>query len=306
LSDNGGKAIVSFVSPLKHGITVGEFVKLDFSYGTSTGPTDTFQVYSLGDGTFGSDLYIFNLLNPGFLGTTFSDGTIGTAKRVIIDTNLTETTSKYYVRRNKILTNPQNAIMAKAAFEQNIFKDNRKLERAPFTPNAIRRYLGQRFLPIPEKLIEELKGCVDVFDRNAYEKVKEIMRMKKDNKYKIEVYNPRMRRWELKEYKTRKFYKDIFGIIYTLGGIQPQFQGVNKVLQQFKDIQYQFFQDLNHRPNMPSHFMILDLLLKQNGHEPYYKIPSLKNEKARREAINILSYLQSNVRKAHGTIEELV
>jgi hypothetical protein len=139
LSDDGGKDIVSFVSPLKHGIRVGEFVKLDFSYGTSTGPTDTFQVYSLGDGTFESDLYIFNLLNPGFLGTTFNDGTIGTAKRVIIDTNLTETTSKYYVRRNKILTNPQNAIMSKASFEQNIFRNNYKIERAVLTPNNIRR-----------------------------------------------------------------------------------------------------------------------------------------------------------------------
>jgi hypothetical protein len=139
LSDNGGKDIVSLVCPVRHGVNIGEFVKLDFSYGTSTGPTDTFQVYSLGDGTYGSELYILNILNPGFLGTTFNEGTIGTAKRVIIDSNLTETTSKYYVRINKIMTNPEDFVLTKAGFEENIFRNVTKLERAALTPNNIRR-----------------------------------------------------------------------------------------------------------------------------------------------------------------------
>lgn len=140
LTDEGGKGLVSFVCPVKHGITAGQFVTLSFNYATTTGPTNTFQVYSLGDGLFGTDEYIFNVLNPGFLGTTFNEGTTGTAKRVVIDSNLTETTSKYYVRRNKILTNPDISVMTKAAFEQNIFKDKRKIERAPLTPNNIRRF----------------------------------------------------------------------------------------------------------------------------------------------------------------------
>ena len=140
LTDEGGKGLVSFVCPVKHGITDGEFVTLSFNYATTTGPTNTFQVYSIGDSLFGTDEYIFNLLNPGFLGTTFNEGTIGTAKRVVIDSNLSETTSKYYIRRNKILTNPDISVMTKAAFEQNIFKDNRKIEREPLTPNQIRRF----------------------------------------------------------------------------------------------------------------------------------------------------------------------
>lgn len=140
LTDDGGKGLVSFVCPIKHGISVGEYVTLSFNYATTTGPTNTFQVYSLGDGLFGTEEYIFSILNPGFLGTTFDEGTLGTAKRVIFDSNLTETTSEYYVRRNKILTDPEIAVMTKAAFEQNIFKDTRKLERAPLTPNNIRRF----------------------------------------------------------------------------------------------------------------------------------------------------------------------
>lgn len=140
LTEEGGKGLVSFVCPVKHGITVGQFVTLNLNYATTTGPTNTFQVYSLGDGLFGTDEYIFNLLNPGFLGSTFDEGTIGTAKRVVIESNLTETTSKYYIRRNKILTNTDITVMTKAGFEQNIFKDNRKIERAPLTPNNIRRF----------------------------------------------------------------------------------------------------------------------------------------------------------------------
>jgi len=139
LTDDGGKKIVSFVCPIKHGISVGEFFTLNFSYVTNTGPTNTFQVYSLGDGKFETEQYIFNILNPGFLGFTFDEGTVGTCKRVILDTNLTETTSKYYVRINKILTDPQYAVMGRAAFERNIFKDVSKIERAPLTPNNIRR-----------------------------------------------------------------------------------------------------------------------------------------------------------------------
>lgn len=139
LTDNGGKGLISFVCPFKHGINAGEFAQLNFNYGTTTGPTNTFQIYSLGDGLFNTEEYIFNILNPGFLGVTFDEGTIGTAKRVIFDTNLTETTSKYYVRRNKIITDPDLSILAKSGFEQNIFTNKKKIERSSLTPNNIRR-----------------------------------------------------------------------------------------------------------------------------------------------------------------------
>ena len=65
---------------------------------------------------------MFNLFNIGYLGTTFDVGVTGTFKRVLDPINSGETTSKYYVRVNKILTNSEDAILVKAAFEQNIFK----------------------------------------------------------------------------------------------------------------------------------------------------------------------------------------
>lgn len=139
LSDEGGKNLVSFVCPMRHGLSPGEFVTLNISYPTTTGPTNTFQVYSLGDGLFGTEEYIFTILNPGFLSGTFDEGSLGTAKRVILDSNLNETTSKYYVRVNKILTNNLDSIVSKAGFEENVFRNISKVEKKSLTPNNIRR-----------------------------------------------------------------------------------------------------------------------------------------------------------------------
>jgi hypothetical protein len=130
-----GRNTVSFRCPVKHGMVVGQYVKLNFSYNG----TDLFQVDSLGVGTFGSEEYVFNIINVGYLGTTFNDGTIGTAKRVILDTQEGDTISSYYVRRNKILTESENAVLVKAGFEQNIFGEKKKYESSGFTPNQVAR-----------------------------------------------------------------------------------------------------------------------------------------------------------------------
>ena len=135
-----GKNLVTFVCAVKHGMSVGESARLSFNYSTSIGTINTFQIYSLGDGKYGSEEYIFNLINPGFLGSTFNQGITGTAKRVVIDSNSPEVVSEYYVRRNKILTSPNDAVMAKSGFELNAFKDTKKKERASQTPNGVGRY----------------------------------------------------------------------------------------------------------------------------------------------------------------------
>jgi hypothetical protein len=135
-----GKNLVTFVCPVKHGMSVGEFARLSFSYSTSIGTTNTFQIYSLGDGKYGSEEYIFNILNPGFLGNVFNQGITGTAKRVVIDSTSPEVVSEYYIRRNKILTNPNDTVMVKSGFEQNIFNNTKKKERASQTPNGVGRF----------------------------------------------------------------------------------------------------------------------------------------------------------------------
>jgi hypothetical protein len=128
---NKGLDIVSFVSPIKHGVSIGEFIKLNFNYFG----VDTFQVYSLGDGTAGSEEYIVNIINVGYLGTTFNNNVTGTFKRIIDIENPTDTISEYYVRRHKLLTNSQDAVLVNAGFEQNIFGNKKKYESSGLTPN---------------------------------------------------------------------------------------------------------------------------------------------------------------------------
>ena len=130
-----GLDIVALRCPVKHGMLVGEFVKLSFNYFG----TDTFQVYSLGDGASGSDEYVVNIINVGFLGGTFSNGVEGTFKRIIDINNPNDTTSEYYVRKHKILTNSGDAVMVNAGFDLNIFGDSKKYESSGYTPNQTAR-----------------------------------------------------------------------------------------------------------------------------------------------------------------------
>jgi len=130
-----GNGLVSFVCIAPHGLTIGEYVELSFSYRGS----NIFQVFSLGNGLFGSREYIFNLFNIGFTGSTFNSGTIGTFRRVINPSNLTETKSKYYVKKYKIITNLTDLAITKAGFEKNVFDEEKKLEYSSITPNNVTR-----------------------------------------------------------------------------------------------------------------------------------------------------------------------
>jgi hypothetical protein len=137
-----GLDVVSFRCPIKHGLNVGEYVKIKFdllpSYTGLTG-IDVFEVFSLGSETYGSDEFIFNIVNVGFTGNTFNNGVTGTIKRVISSTEVEDTISEYYVRKHKLLTNVDDAVLTKAGFEENIFGTKKKFESGKFTPNNISR-----------------------------------------------------------------------------------------------------------------------------------------------------------------------
>lgn len=130
-----GRPLISFNCPIKHGLSIGEFFKLSFTYNGN----DTFQVYSLGNEGYDTDQFTFNIIDTGFTGSTFNNNTIGTFKRIIFNTNTGDTISKYYVRRHKILTNPNDAVMTKAGFEQNVFGTKKKYESSGLTPNQVAR-----------------------------------------------------------------------------------------------------------------------------------------------------------------------
>lgn len=130
-----GSPVIQFSCVSPHGLLVGEYAKISFSYGIQ----DTFEVFSLGNGLTDSDEYIFNVFNYGYTGTTFATGKVGTFKRIINNENPTETLSKYYVRQHRILTDPDDLIMTKTGFEKNVFPEEQRLELSSLTPNNITR-----------------------------------------------------------------------------------------------------------------------------------------------------------------------
>lgn len=133
-STSDGDGVIRFECIASHGLIVGEYVELSLTYRNSK----IFQVYSLGNGQFGSDVYIFNVLNIGYTGNTFNNGVTGTFKRIINPNNM-ETKSKYYIRENKILTNIDDLIITKVGFEKNVFTEENKFEYSSITPNQVSR-----------------------------------------------------------------------------------------------------------------------------------------------------------------------
>ena len=122
---------ISFKCLVNHGLKVGEYVKLSFNYDGQ----DIFEVSSLGDGFYNSELTIFNIREVGFTGTTFNAGATGTMKRVIDINYPNDTISTYYIRRNKILTNESELVLGKIAFEQTVYNKKKQFNKSTYTPN---------------------------------------------------------------------------------------------------------------------------------------------------------------------------
>jgi hypothetical protein len=126
---------IQFKCPMRHGLQVGEFVQLSINYNGNS----FFQVTSLGDSGSGSDEFIFNIRNVGYIGSTFLTNTQGTFKRVLNVANSADTISEYYVRRHRILTTSECSVLTNAGFEQNVYFDKKKCEIKPLTPNNTQR-----------------------------------------------------------------------------------------------------------------------------------------------------------------------
>jgi hypothetical protein len=139
-STENGNGVISFECICPHGLVAGESVELlidgvVYNYRQES----LFEVYSLGNGLFDSDLYIFNIYDIGFTGTSLNNNVKGTFKRVANSDNPLETKSKYYVRRHKVLQDVNNIIVTKAGFEKLPFGEERKLELSSITPNQVTR-----------------------------------------------------------------------------------------------------------------------------------------------------------------------
>ena len=168
----------------------------------------------------------------------------------------------------------------------------------------LRRYLGARFTQIPVKLLDDLRAMkVNVKDINAFQLVKHGLKKLKNNNYTVTVSKPfhgtsYVKHTE-KQVKSVKLYKEIFTIIYLLGGHKPIFTQVEEIKQLYKDFCFFYMKRKKafNRKNMPSNYMLLDLLLKELDHQPYYNIPYLKNEELKQEILDIFQLLKLDKNK---------
>jgi hypothetical protein len=132
ITSNGDK-LISFECIAPHGLQISESVEITLQGGF----TKLLEVYSLGNDTYDSEKFIFNVYNVGFTGTTYSNNVKGTFKRVINSENIEETKSKYYIREHKILTNIEDVIITKSGFEKNAFNEELQYSLSSLTPNGI-------------------------------------------------------------------------------------------------------------------------------------------------------------------------
>jgi len=133
-SDNGLQ-ILQFKCPVKHGLAIGEYVEL--SQGFEYNGNNTYQVYDLGNNTYGSEEYIFNLYNVGYTGNTFFSGKTGTFKRIVDIYNSGETKSRYYVRNHKIISDGQDSMITRSGFEENAYANKSSYQLSALTPNKV-------------------------------------------------------------------------------------------------------------------------------------------------------------------------
>ena len=128
-----GRNLIQFLCPFAHGLNVGDYVSLNFSYIGRT-IQNIFQVYTLGTNFSSYQDTVFNIVDVGFTGNTFSNYRRGRFKKVILPGNTADTTSQYYVRVHKVISNPEDVVLVKTGFEQNVFGSKKKYESSGFTP----------------------------------------------------------------------------------------------------------------------------------------------------------------------------
>jgi len=130
-----GKNLITFYCGVSHNLSIGDWI---YTKNEIAGKRH-FEVYSLGDESYGNEDKVFSIFNYGFDDPLFGNYSTGNFRRVIDINNTGETTSKYYVRTHKILTQSTNSDITKLGFENNPFPIKKKLEYSGLTPNNVQR-----------------------------------------------------------------------------------------------------------------------------------------------------------------------
>lgn len=132
---NSGKNLITFYCGFKHNLKLGDWIQTK----NEIDGKRYFEVFSLGDDSFGNDDTVFSIFNYGFEDPLFGNYATGNFKRVGDINNVNETTSEYYVRVHKVLTEVTNSDLTKLGFERNPFRIEKQLEYSALTPNNVQR-----------------------------------------------------------------------------------------------------------------------------------------------------------------------
>lgn len=141
----------------------------------------------------------------------------------------------------------------------------------------VRRYVGARFKSIPDSVLDAMRGNpeIDIEDCNCYDQIKKV----------------------LKQLKQPKLYKEIFTIIYMLGGHRPGIDNnIQELYENFAAFDYyyeQIRQDVQ-RKNGVSYYMVLDIMLREIGQVPYYNLPYLKDDDLRCNVLDIFARIRQD------------
>ena len=124
----GGRNLTRFVCSSTHGLSKREFIEITIPLGVFI-----FPILNFGDGTRGSKERVFNVsVNSGTIlpntTTQINDGVLGTMKR-IVNPNIPNSKSRYYVRENKILTKLTDLTLDGCGFEEGVFPDIKQIDR---------------------------------------------------------------------------------------------------------------------------------------------------------------------------------
>lgn len=147
-------------SPLQHNMSQGEYVILSGStIGGGTELSRCFGISSVGNRNYNSSRYTIILNKSDFTSSqVLNDGVVVFGKRCLDKSNITQTTSKYYVHKHKTITKVDDCIIDNAGFEIPVFENERKLQYE--TSDGRNDVLVEKNRP--ESILYHFKNGIDI------------------------------------------------------------------------------------------------------------------------------------------------
>lgn len=185
---------------------------------------------------------------------------------LVLEVDMIEREPPQYMQQRRLYRHEDSRGLG--ADEQSYMPRKRYYKPLTHFRQHLRAYLYAGTCNVTKSVVKRIAKKVDMQDRNAYQLVKS----------------------ELKKLGLQKHYRDVFSIIYASGGVKPNVSAAQaeSMCHYFKRWCYHFNQcDRFGKHNTPSIHMLLDIILKEFGHEPYYYIPTLKSDKLRERVLDI-------------------